>query len=88
MFYELNTWDPLGSTPWKRTNDDPLNGTFDGELDIFAQITLLMDPNAEFTQLEGNTTLTPATNTTQTGDVSHLEVNIPEIQVSDLLPDG
>ncbi|WDK20854.1 kinetoplastid membrane protein 11 [Colletotrichum graminicola] len=29
MFYELNTWDPLGSSPWKRSNDDALKGKFD-----------------------------------------------------------
>jgi hypothetical protein len=46
MFYELNTWDPAGTTPWKRSTDDPLNGTFDGSLNQFAEITLLMDPNA------------------------------------------
>ncbi|KAJ6439023.1 Lipase 1 [Purpureocillium lavendulum] len=48
MFYELNSWDPLGTTPWKRSNDDPLNGTFNGQQEIYAQITLLMDPDANF----------------------------------------
>nr|UMZ45336.1 hypothetical protein [Paramyrothecium sp.] len=47
MFYELNSWDPLGNTPRKRSNDDPLNDTFQGNVNIFAEITLLADPKAE-----------------------------------------
>lgn len=50
MFYELNTWDPAGATPFKRSSGGELNGTFYGELDIFAQIATMMDPGAEFTE--------------------------------------
>lgn len=61
MFYELNTWDPQGATPWKRTGGDPLNGTFSGEIDVFAQITEKLDPDATFANPEANST---------TGDIS------------------
>lgn len=46
-FYELDTWDPLGSNPWKRSEDHPQDRTFEGSVNEFAQITLLMGPNAE-----------------------------------------
>lgn len=52
MFYELNTWDPAGSTPWKRSADNPENGTFAGDQSIFAQLTLYIDPDAEFRNQE------------------------------------
>lgn len=54
MFYELNTWDPLGTTPWKRSTDEALNGTFDGDIDVFAQITSVMDPGAQYADSEAN----------------------------------
>jgi hypothetical protein len=48
MFYELNTWDPAGTTPWKRdTDSSELSGTFYGDMLIMAQITRILDPNAE-----------------------------------------
>ncbi|KAG8356440.1 hypothetical protein FVEN_g5620 [Fusarium venenatum] len=48
MFYELNSWDPAGTTPWKRdTAEGELSGTFYGDMLILAKITRLMDPNAE-----------------------------------------
>jgi hypothetical protein len=48
MFYELNSWDRAGTTPWKRDTDQgELSGTFYGDMLILAKITRLMDPNAE-----------------------------------------
>lgn len=76
MFYELNTWDPAGTTPWKRSNDDPLNGTFEADLDIFAQITQVLDPNATFSNPEANSA---------SSDSSFRE---DAIQLPNLLPDG
>jgi hypothetical protein len=48
MFYELNTWDPSGSNSWKRSQNNHLEGTFEGSVNQFAQITLLMDLNIKF----------------------------------------
>ncbi|KAL5610312.1 hypothetical protein FOVSG1_004993 [Fusarium oxysporum f. sp. vasinfectum] len=48
MFYELNSWDLVGTSPWKRgTGGGELNGTFYGDMLILGQITRLLDPNAE-----------------------------------------
>jgi hypothetical protein len=38
MFYELNTFDPFGTTPWKRSPGSELQGTFGGDLDILIQM--------------------------------------------------
>ncbi|OTA03946.1 hypothetical protein A9Z42_0045000 [Trichoderma parareesei] len=86
MFYELNTWDPLGATPWRRSIADPLNGTFHGEQEAFAQITLLLGPHAEFTQTEANDSFRLAVQPNQTRPAQDLE--IPEVQIPNLLPDG
>ena len=81
MFYELNTWDPFGSTPWKRSNDGPLQGTFDGDQDIFAQITLISDPDAHFSHGAIQSTAQLKVDVEATADV-----NIAE--VPNILPDG
>ncbi|KAL6885245.1 carbohydrate esterase family 3 protein [Trichoderma longibrachiatum] len=86
MFYELNTWDPLGATPWRRSSADPLNGTFHGEQEAFAQITLLLDPHADFTAAEANNPFRLAVQPNQTRPAQDLE--LPEVQIPNLLPDG
>lgn len=60
MFYELNTADVLGNSPWKRTSAGELNWTFHGQLDIFAQISTLVDPNVQFINPATNNTNDPA----------------------------
>ncbi|KAF5660854.1 integrin alpha n-terminal [Fusarium heterosporum] len=55
MFYELNSWDPAGTTPWKRDSDGgELSGTFYGDMLILSQITKLVDPDAELHHDNGN----------------------------------
>jgi hypothetical protein len=46
MFYELDFDDPLGLHPWKRNDDGIPKGTFQGDVNAMAQITLLVDPGA------------------------------------------
>ncbi len=82
MFYELNSWDVLGLSPWKRSNDDPLKGTFDGDQEILAQITLMMDEQAKFTQEEANTGSFVAAKNAALASSSF------NVQVPNLLPDG
>jgi hypothetical protein len=56
MFYELNSWDPAGTTPWKRDSaSGELSGTFYGDMLILAKITRLLDPDSELHHDEGNT---------------------------------
>ncbi|KAL2859377.1 SGNH hydrolase-type esterase domain-containing protein [Aspergillus pseudodeflectus] len=48
MFYEHKTSDPFGTNPWKRDlHDQEILGTFGGYQNALAQITLLLDPEAE-----------------------------------------
>lgn len=48
MFYELNSWDPAGMTPWKRDcHRGELSGAFYGDILTLAKIIRLMDPDAE-----------------------------------------
>ncbi|GKU19782.1 unnamed protein product [Fusarium langsethiae] len=55
MFYELNTWDPSGTTPWKRdSHEGELSGTFYGDMLTLAKITSLMDPDAELHHESGD----------------------------------
>ncbi|OAR01499.1 hypothetical protein LLEC1_05006 [Akanthomyces lecanii] len=82
MFYELNSWDVLGFSPWKRSNDDPLEGTFDGDQEILAQITLLMDEGAKFTQEQANTRSFAAVKNAALASSNF------NVQVPNLLPDG
>ncbi|KAJ4415694.1 hypothetical protein N0V82_007187 [Gnomoniopsis sp. IMI 355080] len=87
MFYELNSRDPLGSSPWKRSTEGPLDGTFEGSLDQFAQITLLMDPNAAFTNEDKIDSAEKAVKI-QSQMQSNLTVPELDIEVPNLLPDG
>ncbi|KAL2076239.1 hypothetical protein VTL71DRAFT_1182 [Oculimacula yallundae] len=47
MFYELNSFDTLGNSPWKREPSEELQGTFMADLSILGQIQLFVDPNAK-----------------------------------------
>lgn len=49
MFYEYNTKDPYGTTPFKRSEDDAALGTFEGDLAGFGELNLILDPDAQFT---------------------------------------
>ncbi|KAH7006558.1 SGNH hydrolase-type esterase domain-containing protein [Fusarium venenatum] len=48
MFFELNSFDPLGSSPWKRSpGDEYKNGTFEYQLDGLARLAMEMEPEVE-----------------------------------------
>ncbi|KAI8724308.1 hypothetical protein NCS52_00288600 [Fusarium sp. LHS14.1] len=58
MFYELNSWDSAGTSPWKREKDGgELSGTFYGDMLILAQITRLLGLDAELHHDSGNNRL-------------------------------
>lgn len=87
MFYELDTWDPLGRNPWKRSQDNPLEGTFEGSVNQFAQITLLMDPKAKFSdQALISDTSTASTAVSEMALLNNAVVSDEE--VPNILPDG
>jgi hypothetical protein len=85
MFYELNTWDPLGTTPWKRSTVEALNGTFDGDIDVFAQIVSVMDPGAQYADSEANTVMVSENTVMATVETV---ADVAEIGIPNLLPDG
>ncbi|PWY77965.1 hypothetical protein BO83DRAFT_462084 [Aspergillus eucalypticola CBS 122712] len=88
MFYELNTWDPHGSNPHKRSQDRPLEGTFEGFVNECAEITKLLDPDAQFskqTSVSDDTTdLTLVESKLSLSAVSESS----DIEVPNVLPDG
>ena len=93
MFYELNTWDPFGTNPWKRSTNGDLDSTFIGNLDIYAQITNLVDPGATFKEqtIDTNTTGDPTIPSVQTHahfDADMGEVVVEAVEVPNILPDG
>ncbi|KAJ0413256.1 fibronectin type III domain protein [Aspergillus carlsbadensis] len=84
MFYELNTWGSYGSNPWKRSDDHPLEGTFEGNANILADITLLMDPDAKLTH--SDLVVTASSGSTAAANAGL--VNTAAIELPNLLPDG
>lgn len=88
MFYELNTWDPIGSNPHKRSQDRPLEGTFEGSVNEYAEITKLLDPDAQFskqTSVSDDTTdMTLVESKLSLSAVSESS----DIEVPNVLPDG
>lgn len=85
MFYEMNSKDPFGSSPWKRSLDEPLNGTFDGDLDILAEITSVMDPDAQYADSRANTIM--VNENTVIAKVETVS-EVSKISIPNLLPDG
>jgi predicted transcriptional regulator len=89
MFYELNTWDLLGRNPWKRSPDDHPEESFEGSVNQYAQITLLVDPNASFIDQAMISNKTTAS--TALVAESKLAVTVASdtvISIPNLLPDG
>ncbi|RYP40844.1 hypothetical protein DL769_011705 [Monosporascus sp. CRB-8-3] len=89
MFYEMKSKDWLGDTPFKRNTDGSANGTFYGDINVFADITTRLDPNATF-KLEDSVETETDTETAavfqevqNAEDEDELAIEIPNI-----LPDG
>jgi hypothetical protein len=82
MFYELDITDPLGQYPWKRGTQGISDHTFEGNIDVLAQITLLMDPDAALAD-KGQGSSSVASFKTKAETMSLIEVEVPN-----LLPDG
>lgn len=95
MFYEMNSFDPLGTTPWKRSPSGPLNGTFDGSIDALAEITLFVDPSATLSEkanVDDNPIIpirvgTEVKSTTKPADTSNSGLT-GRFEIPNILPDG
>lgn len=80
MFYELNSYDPFGASPWKRSEATSGQGTFQGDLSEFAQIHLSLDPDSQLT-FEG-----PAAKSV--ADLQSNAATSGPIEIRNPLPDG
>lgn len=80
MFYELNIYDPAGHYPAKRNTDGVPDGTFEGEMQQFAQITLLIDPDATLADEDAVVSSTA---------MSRIKTqSLAKLEIPNLLPDG
>ena len=50
MFYELDTLDPWGSNPWKRSPVEHMNGSFSGDMNTMARATKFLANDVQFRQ--------------------------------------
>lgn len=78
MFYEFNTFDPLGNAPWKRSERTAGDGTFKGDMAELAQVYLALNPDAKLNYQE------PA----NAAKLSQAQSAAAAVEVSDILPDG
>ncbi|KAL4983900.1 fibronectin type III domain protein [Aspergillus falconensis] len=87
VFYELNAWNSKGNDTWKRCEDHPAEGTLEGTANIFAQITLLMDPDAKFTeQVLAKSTFTESLGPPHAAVLDTAALS--DLEVQNILPDG
>ncbi|UKZ74641.1 hypothetical protein TrVFT333_002311 [Trichoderma virens FT-333] len=52
MFWKLDLLDPFGANPWKRSDESYLNGTFAGDMNMFAKITETLEPSIRLNHAE------------------------------------
>ncbi|KAF5619593.1 lipolytic G-D-S-L family [Fusarium tjaetaba] len=50
MFYELDTFDPWGNRPWKRSTVEHTNGSFSGDMNTMARAAEFVAPDVTFRQ--------------------------------------
>ncbi|KAF4990980.1 hypothetical protein FDECE_14187 [Fusarium decemcellulare] len=50
MFYELDTFDPWGNNPWKRSTVEHQNGSFSGVMNVLARATEFVAEDVQFRQ--------------------------------------
>ncbi|CZR59922.1 uncharacterized protein PAC_09817 [Phialocephala subalpina] len=88
MFYELNSWDPEGASPWKRDTNGVQSGTFVGSLSQFAELTLLLDPDA--TLIDQDFIEFASEDISSAESVVFIESasSDSDVEVPNLLPDG
>jgi hypothetical protein len=60
MFYEMNTWDLGGKSPWKRSFESTYVDTFEGSVNQFAEITYKLDPGVKLSDASFVSDTSPA----------------------------
>ena len=85
MFYELNSPDPLGKNSWKRSNENFANGSFEGQVNLYAKAVLFLKPDAVL--------MNPGDGSADTEDAEAAEIPaLEDVQVNsfieNFLPDG
>lgn len=92
MFYELNSRDPLGDSPWKRSNNDLVNGTFEGDINIFAQITEVLAPDSSFSNPGAGAESTDAAFKSDSvllaANETAFQLDSTSVPVPNIVPDG
>jgi hypothetical protein len=93
MFYELDTLDFLGNSPWKRSTNGLINGTFEGDLNIFAQITEILAPDSSFSNPEAGPEPTDAAFKSDSvlpaaNETAFQSDSIISFLISQVIPDG
>ncbi|OQD78925.1 hypothetical protein PENANT_c071G04858 [Penicillium antarcticum] len=92
MFFEMNSMDVFGNNPWKRSLNTVPEASFEGQMNALAQITLLLDPDAEFSQEQYVSDATADSVTTASlmsvkVAAANSDADAP-LQVRSVLPDG
>lgn len=81
MFYELDTFDPWGSNPWKRSTVEHKNGSFSGYMNMFARATEFVAPDVKFREAQ-------RIETTSELEAQQAAAQGATEDVPNLLPDG
>lgn len=72
IFYELNSWDWLGSTPWKRDSAGDLPKTWQGDMNILATIQRLVSKDVTLNNDHGGSAVANRFTKRQAGVIEKL----------------
>lgn len=61
MFYEMDSLDPKGTSPWKRIVESAYVDTFEGSVNQFAEIAYGLDPGVKLSAASFVSDTSPAT---------------------------
>lgn len=88
MFYKLGVLDPWGKSPWKRSLNDNLNGTFGGDMNFFARAAEYLEDDVEFREKE-KIEDDPTAAAQPLSEIDNIEsVAVASEEVPNMLPDG
>lgn len=93
MFYELSTFDILGKTPWKRSQEGSINGTFEATVNALAQIAFLAEPDATLAEAQrmqnsSGTEISPILKEPSATTGESEKLSISDVEVPNFLPNG